>query len=129
MKRSLLALLILLAASAPCSADAPSSPAEWNQMYEACVEGVSKIAPSIRLPSGGAQATCACIRDRLQRVPRSEMDQRFPQIRDECLGKVKANSAAQGYPEAGITNLRATCMQRQALPNRCGQPTGTVTSI
>jgi hypothetical protein len=104
-------LLAPLAFSA--TAAGPSTPEDWQRLYAACLEGAQTVATQRGLGPSFPATFCRCIRDDLKGVPEADRDAQSPAIRDRCLQRA---TLAQGYPEAGIANLRATCMQQQDIP-------------
>ena len=68
----------------------PSTPQDWQKMYDACLEGVKPVAQQQNLPPTFAPAYCTCVRDSAKTLPRAEWDKPFPaDIRERCINLAK----------------------------------------
>ncbi len=109
-KASALALIPFM--TFPASAAGPSTPQEWQQMYDACVEGTQAVSQKMGLGPGYAPAFCACVRENLQKTAETERDAEFRAIQNRCMQSAKAASDANDWPQAGISNFQADCYKQ-----------------
>jgi hypothetical protein len=76
----LIALLPLLAYGA-----GPSTPEDWQRMYEACLQGAAVAADRQGMRQDFPSRFCGCVRDNLRSTAEPQRDAAFPAIRDRCI--------------------------------------------
>lgn len=108
-----LALLCLDVSRPPAFAAGPSTPEDWQKMYDACFQGMQTVARQKGLGHDFPARFCGCARDELKRTADKDRNAAYQGIQSYCLQRA---TQIHGYPEAGIANLRATCAQRQDIP-------------
>jgi hypothetical protein len=69
----------------PISAAGPSTPEDWQKLYDACFQGAQVVASQQGLGPDFPAKFCTCTRDDLKSTPEDEWDAQFPAIRDRCL--------------------------------------------
>jgi hypothetical protein len=106
----------------PALAAGPSTPWDWQKMYNACLQGIGTVSQQMNLGQGFAPTFCACVRDSLQQTPEADRDAKYQAIQDRCTQSAKQSqqSDAGAWPAAGIATLRTTCYQqpRKDVPPR-----------
>lgn len=112
-KRIFPIVAFFILAARPATSAGPSTPEDWQRMYDACAKGVQSAATDRGLSPEFPVKFCGCLRDTLSITPEPERDAQAPVISDRC---VQFATGRPDYPEAGITNLRKTCMQRADIP-------------
>jgi hypothetical protein len=61
------------------------TPEEWQQMYDACLQGAAYVAGQRNLTVEFPALFCSCVSDDLKRTPNADRNAQFPAIRDRCL--------------------------------------------
>ena len=67
----------------------PSTPEDWQKMYESCLQGAAVVTHQQNLGWDFPTKFCACARDQLKSTPERDRDANFPAIRDLCLGRAR----------------------------------------
>jgi hypothetical protein len=106
--------LLIVLATPPALAAGPSTPQEWQRMYDACVQGTGPVAQKMNLGPEYAPAFCSCVRENLQKTAEAERDSKFTAIQGQCMqfAKEKTSSGSMDWPQAGITNFQALCYKQ-----------------
>jgi hypothetical protein len=108
----LIASFLLALATIPALAAGPSTPQEWQRMYDACVEGASAVSKQKGLGPGFAPQVCACVSENLQKIPASELNSKYQTIQNTCIQSSLKNASpsyASEWPPDAITKSAAEC--------------------